>query len=61
MGRILTDGNISIGAYTFPDRKKPLICIDEGDGNITAYGYFNTAEGADEFMNRLGKFIGAEE
>ena len=58
MAKVLTDGKTKIGAYRFPDRKKPCLCIEEGN-SIAVYGHFNTFEGADEFMNRLGKLIGA--
>ena len=58
MARKLTDGKISIGAYMFPDRKKPCLCIEEGN-QIVVYGRFNTVDGADEFMNKLGKLVGA--
>lgn len=59
MPRVLTyDGNTCIGAYKFPDRKKPCLCIQEGS-KIVVYGTFNTDEGAKEFMNKLGELIGA--
>ena len=59
MARTLTDGKISIGAYMFPDRKKPCLCIQEGN-KIVVYGHFNTVEGADEFINKLGEMVGAD-
>lgn len=58
MPKVLTDGKTKIGAYRLSDRKKPCLCIEEGN-NIVVYGHFNTFEGADEFINRLGKFVGA--
>lgn len=58
MARKLTDGKISIGAYMFPDRKKPCLCIQEGN-KIVVYGHFNTEKGADEFINKLGEMVGA--
>ena len=55
MPRVLTyDRNKFIGAYKFPDRKKPCLCIQEG-ANIVVYGTFNTDKGATEFMNKLGE------
>lgn len=54
----LTNGKISIGAYMFPDRKKPCLCYEEGN-QITVYGHFNTIEGANEFMDKLGRLVGA--
>ena len=60
MPRVLTyDGTKFIGAYKFPDRKKPCLCIQEGS-SIVVYGTFNTDEGATEFMNNLGEFVGAK-
>ena len=58
MPKVLTDGQTKIGAYRFSDRKKPCLCIEEGN-RIVVYGHFNTFEGAEEFMERLGKLVGA--
>lgn len=60
MAKKLTNGKISIGAYMFPDRKKPCLCIEEeGKAEIVVYGHFNTVDGANDFMNILGKMVGA--
>ena len=60
MPRVLTyDGTKCIGAYKFPDRKKPCLCIQDGS-HITVYGTFNSDESAEKFMNELGEFIGAK-
>lgn len=59
MPKVLTDGNIKIGAYMFPDRKKPCLCIEEGN-TITVYGHFNTKEGAEKFIDKLGRMVHAE-
>lgn len=59
MPKVLTDGKISIGAYMFPDRKRPCLCISEGN-QLVVYGYFKSSAGADEFMNKLGKLVRAE-
>ena len=58
MAKKLTNGKISIGAYMFPDRKKPCLCVEEGN-QICVYGHFNTVEGAEEFIDILGKMVGA--
>ena len=58
MAKKLTNGKISIGAYMFPDRKKPCLCVEEGN-TCVIYGHFNTAEGADKFIDILGKMVGA--
>ena len=36
MPKAITKGKISIGAYLFPDRKKPSLCIEQGAGIMTA-------------------------
>ena len=59
MARVLTNGKISIGAYQFPDRKRPSLCIEKGN-QILVYGSFHNKEQATEFMNELGKLCGAE-
>lgn len=59
MPKVLTDGKMKIGAYMFPDRKKPALCIEEGN-TIKVYGYFQGSEQASEFMTRLGKMVHAE-
>ena len=58
MAKKLTNGKISIGAYMFPDRKKPCLCVEEGN-TCVIYGHFNTVEGADKFIDILGKMVGA--
>lgn len=58
MPRVLTDGKTSIGAYKFPDRKKPMLCIEKGN-QIVVYGSFHNDEQAKDFMNELGKMCGA--
>lgn len=35
MPKVLTDGETSIGAYRFPDRKKIALCIER----VTRYVY----------------------
>ena len=59
MPRVLTNGKIKIGAYKIPDRKKPCLCIEEGN-EIVIYGHFNTFEGSEEFMKKLGELVGAK-
>lgn len=57
MPKVLTNGYIKIGAYRFPDRKLPALCVEEGN-SIVVYGHFNSIEGADKFMNKLAELIG---
>lgn len=59
MAKVLTcGGNVKIGAYMFPDRKKPCLCVQK-DNEVTVYGTFRDIESADMFMNELGKMLGA--
>ena len=58
MSKVLTNGKINIGAYLFPDRKKPSLCIEQG-AEIVVYGHFNSIEQADEFMYKLAELCGA--
>ena len=55
--KVLTNGKINIGAYLFPDRKKPSLCIEQG-AEIAVYGHFNSIEQADEFMDKLAELCG---
>ena len=59
MPRILTNGKISIGAYQFPDRKRPSLCVEKGN-QILVYGSFHNQKQATEFMNELANLVGAE-
>ena len=60
MARVLTDGKIKIGAFMFPDRKKPCLCKEEGNECIV-YGHFNSVEAAENFMHELAKLVEARE
>lgn len=60
MAKVLTNNeNVSIGAFKFPDRKKVCLCVEKGN-QCTIYGTFNSESGATEFMNELGKLVGAK-
>ena len=59
MQNILTDGKVKIGAYQFSDRKRPCLCIAEGN-RIVVYGHFNSFDDAEEFMEKLGELVGAK-
>lgn len=59
MARALTDGNVKIGAYMFPDRKKPCLCVQKGS-EVTVYGTFRDIGTANEFMDELGKLVHAK-
>ena len=58
MPRVITNGKTKIGAYLFPDRKKPSLCIEQGS-EIVVYGHFNSIKQADEFMDKLAELCGA--
>lgn len=58
MPKVLTNGKVSIGAYMFPDRKRPSLCIEK-DNTISVYGTFHNREQANEFMDELGKLCSA--
>ena len=58
MPKVITNEKVSIGAYLFPDRKKPSLCIEQGS-EIVVYGTFNSIEQADEFMDKLAELCGA--
>lgn len=58
MAKKLTNGKISIGAYMFPDRKLPMLCVEKGN-ECRVYGRFYSIESADKFMDILGEMVGA--
>ena len=60
MPKVLTNGKIKVGAYMFPDRKKPMICVEEGN-SIVAVGSFHNKEQADWFMDKVAECIGQKE
>ena len=45
-----------IGVYEFVDRKKPRLCVVKGN-EIVSYAYFNSMEGAKEFMREFAQFL----
>ena len=59
MPKALTNGKIKIGAYKISDIKKSCLCMEE-ENEIVIYGYFNTFEGSEEFMKKLGELVGAK-
>ena len=58
MPKVITNEKVSIGAYLFPDRKKPSLCIEQGS-EIVVYGTFNSIQQANEFMDKLAELCGA--
>lgn len=54
MPRVLTvDGSVKIGAYRFPDRKKPCLCVEKGN-TCTVYGSFIDTD-RDSFIEATGE------
>lgn len=59
MPRVLTvDGSVKIGAYRFPDRKKPCLCVVKGN-ECTVYGSFIDVDRA-AAIHRQGAYIWAD-
>lgn len=59
MPRVLTvDGSVKIGAYSFPDRKRPCLCVEKGN-TCVVYGSFIDIDRANEFMDELATLVGA--
>ncbi|MCM1224087.1 MAG: hypothetical protein NC548_57510 [Lachnospiraceae bacterium] len=56
----ITDGKTKIGAYTFPDRKRPCLCVQHGN-EVTVYGTFKSAKSAERFMKELAALVGAKD
>lgn len=50
---------LAIGPFIFPDRKKPIIGVMEGN-QVRVYGHFLSADAAEEFMRELAEAITAE-
>lgn len=61
MSKVLTNNSdVSIGAFRFPDRKKPCLCVQKGN-QCVVYGSFIDSDRADEFMDELALFLGIKE
>ena len=61
MGKVVTDGNISIGYEYFKGvRKRPCICIQEGNV-LHVLGTFKSKEDAVFFVDKLAEMVSAKE
>ena len=61
MSKLLTNNSdVSIGAFQFPDRKKPCLCVQKGN-QCVVYGSFIDSDRANEFMDELALFLGIKE
>lgn len=56
--KVLKKGNVEIGAFMLPDRKKPMLGVKIGN-EVICYSSFRNKESADDFMNALASFAGA--
>ena len=56
----ITDGKTKIGAYRLSIRKKPCLCVEQGN-NIIVYGTFIDEKAAKDFIDRLADLVGAED
>jgi hypothetical protein len=59
MGNVITNGKIKIGAYHFSDRKRPALCVAEGN-KIVICGYFTSDYNAEYFIDKLAECVGAK-
>lgn len=57
MGLVIFKGDTKIGVYTFPDVKRPRLCVEK-DNSVTAYATFRNEECAEMFMNELIDMFG---
>lgn len=61
MGKVVTDGNISIGYEYFKGvRKRPCICVKEGNV-LHVLGTFKSKEDAELFVDKLAEMVSAKE
>lgn len=56
---VLTKGDTSIGAATYPGRKRPAIIVQHGN-SAGVYGYFKNLAHAKAFMDELANLVGAK-
>lgn len=57
MGLVIYKGDTKIGVCTFPDVKRPRLCVERGN-SVTAYATFRNEECAEMFMNELIDMFG---
>ena len=60
MDKVISNGKIGVGVYQFQDRKRPSICVAEGN-KVTVCGSFRNEYDADFFMSKLIEVIGLKE
>jgi hypothetical protein len=51
---------VEVGAMNVPDRKKPILCIRNGD-RICGYGSFTSESHARDFMHLLAQLVQAKD
>lgn len=57
--KVLTRGDTSIGAATYPGRKRPAIIVQHGN-SASVYGYFKDGICMALFMDELAELVGAK-
>lgn len=57
MGLVISNGKVKIGVYTFPDVKRPRLCVEKGN-SIISCATFRNDECAELFMNELIDMFG---
>ena len=57
MPKVISNGKISIVTHQFQDRKRPSLCVIEGN-KLVVCGSFNSEENANLFMSKLAELFG---
>lgn len=60
MDKVISNGKIGVGAYQFRDRKRPSICVVEGN-TVIVCGSFHNEHDAEFFMGKLMEVFGLKE
>ena len=60
MSIVFKQGDKEIGAFWFPDRKKPSVGVCDGN-QVTVCGSFHDDADATYFMNELGRMFGKKQ
>lgn len=59
MALVLTNGEISVGAYRISDRKRIALCVEQR-GALNICGYFTSKEQAEFCMRKIAEIIGTK-
>lgn len=58
--KLIFQNGVEVGAMNFPDRKKPMLCIKNGE-RICVYGLFKSEAHARDFMHLLAQLVAAKD